>query len=121
VLGFELLDFIGDGRRQLGTPPPAAHGLQSGLASQPVLLQPHAEDAFADAQLLADQGLTEPFLQMQPNGLELFSHGVAPRCFRAASPPRGALPLLFYYGLFIHVNTPFIIGVSTTFLLNSVS
>ena len=50
--------------------------------------------------------------------VEQVLHGQVPA---AASPPRGALPLLFYYGLFIHVNTPFIIGVSTTFLLNSVS
>jgi len=58
---------------------------------------------------------------MQPNRLELLVHGETVRFFGAASPPRGAVPLLLYFNFFIHVNTPFIIGVSTTLLLKSVS
>jgi hypothetical protein len=52
---------------------------------------------------------------------QLLGRGEAPRCFRAASPPRGAVPLPLYDNFFIHVNTPFIIEVSTTLLLKSVS
>jgi arylsulfatase A-like enzyme len=47
--------------------------------------------------------------------------GEAPHFFGAASPPRGAVPLLCYYNFFIRVNTPFIIEVSTTLLPKSVS
>ena len=33
----------------------------------------------------------------------------------------GAVPLLLHYRFFVHVNTPFIIEVSTAFRLKSVS
>ena len=49
--------------------------------------QPQA--ALADVQFLADQGQTEPFLNMQLYGFQLFRNGETPRIFRAASPPRG--------------------------------
>jgi hypothetical protein len=121
VLQFELPDLFGDGWRQLGPPLPPGWWLQAGLAAEPVLLQPQTEDAFADPQLLADQGLTEPFLPMQPDGLEFFSHGVAPSILGGASPPRGAGGSLLCYCLFIHVNTSFFIEVSTTLPSKSVS
>ena len=120
MLGLELLDLLADGRWELG-PRGREDGLQSGFARQAVLLQPQAEDAFADPQLLADQGLAKPFLPMQPDGLEFFGHGVAPSVLGGARPPRGARGSLLCYGLFIHVNTSFIIEVSTPFLLKSVS
>ncbi|HMH07805.1 MAG TPA: hypothetical protein VK579_14080 [Terriglobales bacterium] len=120
MLGLELLDFFGDGRRQLGPPPPPGWWLQAGLTAEAIGLQPMFQTALADVEFLADQGEAEPLLPMQSDGLELLSHGVARSFFRAARPPRGA-GLLHCYSLFIHVDTPFIIGVSTTFLLTSVS
>ena len=94
---------------------------QPRLAAESIGLQPQDQGTLADAQLLTDKGLTETFFSIQPNGFELFCSRITTRFLRAASPPRGAVLLLLYYRLFIHVNTPFIIGVSTTLVLKSVS
>jgi hypothetical protein len=80
--------------------------------SPTALQQPH---------FLTDQVQAKPFLRIQPDRFELLCGGETPRIFRTASPPRGAVPLLLNYNFFIHVNTPFIIEVSTAFLLKSVS
>jgi len=121
ILLLELNDLLSDRTRQPGCAPSGLAGLQTRLARQPVRLQPMFQAAFAHAEFLAHQALTEPLLQMQPDGLELVCHGIAAFFSAAASPPRGAMLLLLHYRLFIHVNTPFIIGVSTTSLLKSVS
>jgi hypothetical protein len=95
--------------------------VQRGLATQAVLLQPQPQATFTDAQLLADQLLAEPFFPMQPDGPELFGHGITAALPVGARPPRGAVPSRLCYGLFIHVNTSFIIEVSTPLPLKSVS
>jgi hypothetical protein len=47
--------------------------------------------------------------------------GMKRRVVFAPPAPSGAVPLPLYDNFFIHVNTPFIIEVSTTLLLKSVS
>ena len=81
--------------------------------------QPQHQARLADADFRTDQRHSEPILEMQPDGFELLRLGETPGIFRAASPPRGALPLLLYYNFCIHVNTPFIIEVSTALVLKS--
>jgi len=113
VFPLQLDDLVGDGLGQFGLAPGPLDRCQASLARQPIRLEPQAQAALADVELPADQGLTEAFLGMQADSFELVSRGETVRIFRAASPPRGAVPLLPYYRLFIHVNTPSIIGVST--------
>ena len=118
---FELDDLLGDHRRQFGRPFAREPGLQSGFALLLILADPAAEPTVRHPHFRTDLTPAKAFLQVQPDGFDFFGGGVTPRFFRAASPPRGAVPLLLYYRLFIHVNTPFIIGVSTTLMLKSVS
>ena len=121
MLGLELLDLLADGRRQLGPGGQQRGGLQSGFAGQAIRSQPMIQTALADAQFPADRGEAETLLLVEPDGAELFGHGVAPSILRRARPPRGAGGLLLCYWFFIHVNTSFIIEVSTTLPLKSVS
>jgi hypothetical protein len=48
-----------------------------------------------------------------------FSAMVKRRMVFAPPAPEGAVPLLLCYNFFIHVNTSFIIGVSTPFQLST--
>jgi len=85
-----------------------------------VVMEDHAGGAAFEAAPGAVHA--ELLFQPQPDRLEPdFRRIGGPRFFAAASPPRGALPLLLYYWLFTHVNTPSIIGVSTTLPAKSVS
>ena len=121
----EFEDLLGDRPGQLGLAPAGIGRLQPCFAAEPIRLQPRAKAALADAHLRTDQRLGEPLLPMQPDGLELVIHCEPPARFLVgARPPRGALALLLCYCdycLLFHVNTPSIIGVSTTFTLESVS
>jgi hypothetical protein len=121
VLGFEFADLFTNGRRQLGPPLPPGWWLQAGLAAEAIGLQPMFQTALAEVEFLADQGQAEALLLVEPDRLEFFGHGVAPLFLRGARPPRGAVPSLLCYSLFIHVNTSFIIEVSTPLPLKSVS
>jgi hypothetical protein len=118
---FQLEDLGGDRRRQSGRSLGGLSWVQRGLAAETILLQPQPQATFTDAQLPADQLLTEPFLSMQPDGLELFGDRVTAALAVGARPPRGAVPSLLCYVRFIHVNTSFIIEVSTPLPLKSVS
>ena len=113
VFLFELDDLVGDRCRQPGLPGTRRSRLQPRLTQGVILADPAAQAALRHANLGADIRQTEALLQPQAHGLELFISGETAHFFRAASPPRGAVPLLLYYSLFIHVNTPSIIGVST--------
>lgn len=121
VLPLQLDDLVSDRRGQLRSAFASIRTLQARLAILPIGTQPQHQTGLADAEFLTDQRHGEPFLEMQPDGFELFGFGETAHFFRAASPLGGAVPLLLYYNVFIHVNTPFIIGVSTAFLLKSVS
>jgi hypothetical protein len=118
--GLELLDLFGDGRGQLG-PRGRDHRLQPGFASQAILLHPMLEAALADIEFGCHEFIAEALLKVQPDGPEFFGHGVAPPSLGRASPPRGASRSLLCYCFFSHVNTSFIIEVSTPLPLKSVS
>src|SRR5579862_771053 len=68
----------GEGGLEPGVPGPRHPRFQPALATEPISLQPVPQAALADTHLLADQGHGESFLQMQPDGLELFGGGEAP-------------------------------------------
>lgn len=121
MLGLELLDLLADGRGQLGRARGRDHRLQPGFTGQAVLQDPAMDTALADVQFGGHERQGEALLEVQADGPEFFGHGVAPPFFGRARPPRGAVGGLFYYRWFIHVNTSFIIEVSTTFTLKSVS
>jgi len=123
-----LLEFdhlFGDRLRQFGLVRPGGGRLQSGLAELPIQCDPAAQTALGHPHLVTDVSQFKAFLQPQPNGFEFGFQRIAPaQFFSAATPPRGGgvlSSLLRYYSFFIHVNTPLLIGVSTTFSLNSVS
>lgn len=108
-------DLLADGRRQFGFGLVAGRRLESGFAGEAIGADPLVQAALADVGLLADDRQAEAFLDIEPDGPELFGQGVAP-VFRRAIPPRGdgrMTLLLLDYCLFIHVNTSFIIEVST--------
>jgi hypothetical protein len=108
ILGFEFQDLLGHCRRQLGGSGQPLPRLQAGFPGQPVLVQPEAKDALAHAQLLTHQPLAEALLQMQFDGAEPQLGRISlARFFSAASPPRGAVPLLLYSTFVIHVDTHF--------------
>ena len=89
--------------------------LQTCLSELLIPMDPIMQTADSHAHLAADILHAEPFLEPQPDSFELFVRRITALFFRAASPPRGAVPLLLYYCLLFHVsNTPSIIGVSTT-------
>jgi hypothetical protein len=89
VRRFELPDFFGDGRRQLGLTPRRRRRLQTRLARQLVLLEPEAEDGFATAQFLTNEVLTEALLQVQGDGLAFELRGIAQSIFGRARPLTG--------------------------------
>jgi hypothetical protein len=121
ILLFEFNDLLRDGSGQPIRSRTRRLRLQTGFTAQPIGLQPVVHAALANVELLGDQGHAEAFLEMQPHGPKLFSSRVTAHFFRAASPPRGAVPLLLCYNFLIHANTPFIIGVSTNYPSKSVS
>jgi hypothetical protein len=121
MLSFKLLDLLADGRGQLGWPRGLDDRLQSGFAGQAVLVHPALEAGLADVEFGGHELIAEAFLEMQTDGPEFFGHGVAPAFLGRASPPRGARESLLGYSLFIHVNTSFIIEVSTPLPSKSVS
>jgi len=125
MLALEFDHLFGDRLRQFGLVRSGRRRLQSGLAKLPIQCDPAAQTALGHPHLGTDVSEFKPFLQSQTNGFELGLQRVAAaQFFPAATPPRGGgVPssLLLYYGFFIHVNTPLLIGVSTTFSLNSVS
>lgn len=120
VLLLEFDDLLRDGSRQLRTAL-AGSDLKTGFPELLILPDPVVQATDGHAHLDADILHAEPFFEPQPDGFEFFVRRITSRFFRAASPPRGAVPLLLYYGLLFHVNTPAIIGVSTTSCLKSVS
>ena len=116
-------DLLVNGRGQLGLGLVARRRLEPGFTAQPVSAHPVFHTALADAGLLADDREAESLLEVEPDNPEFFGRGIAPIFWRAL-PPRGderMSPLLLDYCFFIHVNTSFIIEVSTTFSLKSVS
>ena len=121
VFSFEHDNLLGDGRRELGLAALGVTRLQARLAQLAILLDPVAQAALGHADLGADVIQPEPFLEPHPHGPEFFLRCVATQFFAGARPPRGALTLLLYYCLFTHVNTPSIIGVSTSLSSISVS
>jgi len=120
ILPLDLDNLVGDGSRQARLSWPGHSGLQARFPAQAIGFDPVFHAALADPHRLADNLHAVAFVQMQPDGLEFFLRA-EPALFFRAGPPRGAPPLLLYYNVFIHVNTPSIFGVSTPFLLNSVS
>jgi hypothetical protein len=120
VLLLELNDLVSDRRRQFWLPT-AGLVLQTSFSELLILPHPSAQVALRYTQFSADVFKLKAFLQPQPHGLEPFLGTETAVFFAAAGPPRGALPLPLGYNFFIHVNTPLIIGVSTAFLLKSVS
>jgi hypothetical protein len=117
-------DLVPDGGRQLGLTGVLGGGLEAGLAGQLVEFDPALEAALVHVALLGHERVAEAFLQVQPDGPEFFGRGEMRPFFRGAIPPRGdgrMTLLLLDYCLFIHVNTPSIIGVSTALTLKSVS
>jgi hypothetical protein len=121
MLGLELLDLLADGRWQLGRTRGWRDRLQSRFARQAILVHPALKAGFAQVQFGGHEFVAEAFLEVQPDGPEFFGHGVAPTFLGRARPPRGARGSLLCYSWFSHVNTSFIIEVSTSFPLKSVS
>src|SRR5690242_17908182 len=120
VLLLQLDDLLRDGSGQL-RPALAGTDLKTRLPELLILPDPGVQATDGHAHLAADILHAEPFFEPQPDGFEFFVRRIASRFFRAASPPRRAVPLLRYYCLLFHVNTPAIIRVSTTSYLKSVS
>jgi hypothetical protein len=122
---FEFDDLLSDRLRQSGLARPGRCLLQAGFAELLIQFDPTAQATLRHTHLGADVPQFEPFLQPQTNGFEFgFLRIAPPQILSAATPPRGGgvlSSLLLYYTFFIHVNTPLLIGVSTTFSLNLVS
>lgn len=121
MLRFEFADFFTNGWRQLGAALRREGGCQSRLARESIGFDPQGNTAFADVEFLTHKGQAEALVLIEPDRLEFFGRGVAPSILGGASPPRGARGSLRCYGWFSHVNTSFIIEVSTTFRSKSVS
>ena len=127
VLRFEFDDFAGDGRRQF-----ALAGVRTGsfivqplLAEMAVAGDPTIQRADRDVQFGADGVAGEAFFEEQRDGAAFELEGEPISGFGPARhPPRGVDALLLYRltDFFImHGNTPFHIGVSTTYPLMLVS
>ena len=125
MLLFEGDDLLANGGRQLGARLGWVGRLQAGLAELTVSFDPFAEGRMADPEFGAHRALTEALLEVQADGIKTELRRItASRFGGRAIPPRGdgrMRLLLLDYCLFIHVNTPSIIGVSTPFPLKSVS
>jgi hypothetical protein len=127
VLCFEFDDFAGDGRRQFAS----ARVRSAGFIVQPLLAQmavagdPTIQSADRDVQFGADGVAGEALFEEQRNGAAFELEGEPIGGFGPArNPPRGVDVLLLYRltDFFImHGNTPFHIGVSTTYPLMLVS
>ena len=96
ILPLEFEDLVGDRRGQPVLSRARLGGLQPRLPIRPERFQPQPEAGSTDADFLTYRRHVKAFLQIKPDGLELFVFAETTRFFRAASPPRGAVPLLLY-------------------------
>ena len=96
ILPLQLNDLLSDGFGEFGGAFAGLPRLQPGFSLLPIPADPVAQTTVSHAHLVADLLQAEPFLQAQPDRLEFFGDGITAHFFRAASPPRGAVPLLLY-------------------------